>query len=332
MSVILDALRRSRNRRDGTAQNSPSREVPAALGLAASSASPVGWRPPQTRLLGLGLLLVIGLGAWAVIQVARVLIMKDAPAQSSSASGASVPVTAAAPKAAQPPPSPPANPAESPVVLRSAPDSRSSGQVARPLNERSDDVLNHFQLAVRYQTLGNDDEALKHYRAVLASDASNVQAYNNLGLLYRRRGLTKDAVDQFRRAIAIDPQYVKARSNLSVALMDAGRVSEARAEVRAALAIEPRNADLIVNLALVEQADRHREQAIELLVRALGIQPTNALAHYNLAVLYDEQSEIALAYNHYAEFLKYAGPEHRELLSDVQQRLLILRPKLAIAG
>lgn len=331
MSVILDALRRSRNRRDGTAHNSSSREVPAALGVAASSASAVGWRPPQTRLLGLGLLLVIGLGAWALIQVARVLIMKDAPAQSSSASGASAPVTAA-PNAAQPAPSPPANPAESPVVLRSAPNSRSNGQVARPLDERSDDVLNHFQLAVRYQTLGNDDEALKHYRAVLASNASNVQAYNNLGLLYRRRGLTKDAVDQFRRAIAIDPQYVKARSNLSVALMDAGRLSEARAEVQAALAIEPRNADLIVNLAIVEQADHHREQAIELLVRAIGDEPTNALAHYNLAVLYDEQSEIALAYNHYAEFLRYAGPEHRELLSDVQQRLLIIRPKLAIPG
>src|SRR5687768_5323510 len=113
VSVILDALRRSRNRRDGTAQNPSSREVPAALGLGASSASAVGRRPARTRLLGMGLLLVIGLGAWAVIQVARVLIMKDAPAQSSSASGASVPVTPAAPNAAQPPPSPPANPAES---------------------------------------------------------------------------------------------------------------------------------------------------------------------------------------------------------------------------
>ena len=192
--------------------------------------------------------------------------------------------------------------------------------------------MNHFELAVRYHNLGNYEEALKHYLAVLAADEFNVEARNNLGLLYHRRGLTTEAIDQFRRAIAINPQYVKARSHLAVVLMDAGRLAEARAELRAAMTIEPRNADLIVNMALVEKADQHRDLAIELLVRAIGYQPTHGMAHYNVAVLYEEQSALALAYDHYTDFLKYAGPEHGELLSDVQRRLLILKPKLATAA
>jgi tetratricopeptide (TPR) repeat protein len=193
------------------------------------------------------------------------------------------------------------------------------------------DVVNHFELAVRYHNLGKYDEALTHYLAVLAADQFNVEARNNLGLLYHRRGQTAEAVDQFRQAIAINPQYVRARSNLAVVLMESGRLPEARAELRAAMTIEPRNADLIVNLALVEKAEQHPDQAIELLVRAIGMQPTHGMAHYNVGVLYEERSALALAYDHYTVFLKYAGPERSDLLSEVQRRLLMIKPRLAIA-
>jgi Flp pilus assembly protein TadD len=350
VSVILDALRRSRIRRDGSPPSDGPRNVPAALDPGAWS--PAVSHPSRARLLALGLLLVIALGVWAVIQVARALIPNDSPAtpssaraQSSSAAPMPRPVTPAAanatrPERAQPalpaapgtaadPPRQPANPAESPVVLRSAASAQPSRQIAPAPDQRRPDVLKQFQMAVRAQTLGNGDEALTLYRAVLAADSSNVQAHNNLGLLYHRRGSPADAVDQFRRAIAIDPRYVKARSNLAVALMGAGRLSEARAEVRTALAIEPRNADLMVNLALIEDADQHRERAIELLVRAVGVQPTNALAHYNLAVIYDAQGAVARACDHYVAFTEHAGPEHAALVSEVQRRVATLTSAVA---
>jgi tetratricopeptide (TPR) repeat protein len=200
-----------------------------------------------------------------------------------------------------------------------------------PEPKPKNDGTNHFELAIRYHNLGNYEQALKHYLAVLAADEFNVEARNNLGLLYHTRRQTTQAVDQFRRAIAINPRYVKARNNLAVVLTDAGRFAEARAELRAAMAIAPRNADLIVNMALVEKADSHRDQAIELLVRAIGNEPSHGMAHYNVAVLYEEQNALARAYDHYTEFLKYGGPEHGELLSDVQRRLVALKPKLASA-
>ena len=50
-----------------------------------------------------------------------------------------------------------------------------------------------------------------------------------------------------------------------------------------------------------------------------------------VAVLYDEQSALTLAYEHYTDFLKYGGPEQGELLSAVQRRVSILKPRLATA-
>jgi tetratricopeptide (TPR) repeat protein len=163
---------------------------------------------------------------------------------------------------------------------------------------------------------------------VLAQNEFNVEARNNLALLYHGRGMTNEAIEQFHRAIQINPRYTKARSNLGVVLTSAGRVAEARAELRAALDIEPRSADLLVNMALVEKADQHGEQALELLIRALGASPGHAAAHYNLAVLYEERHSLALAYDHYNAFLKFAGPEHGTLLADVQRRVHAIEPRL----
>jgi Tfp pilus assembly protein PilF len=365
VSVILDALRRSR--KPAATASSPAdavhRHVPAGLGLAgAVSNGSSGLRPSRTRWLGLGALLVIGLGVWAAIQVSRTLISSYAPPSQSSASVPTPP--APVPPATQAPVPPPPSSVESgapmtdpepraqrpasTVVLRSGQRAQASpapAPVPSPApapapapapspapSAGPNDGINHFELAVRYHNLGNYDEALKHYLALLAADEFNVEARNNLGLLYHRRGQTAEAIDQFRRAIAINAQYVKARSNLAVVLLDAGRLAEARAELRAAITIDPRNADLIVNMALVEKADQHRDLAIELLIRAIGYQPTHGMAHYNIAVLYEEQSALALAYDHYTEFLKYAGPERGELLSDVQRRLLVLKPKLSTAA
>jgi Flp pilus assembly protein TadD len=331
MSVILDALRRSRKgaTRSGSATDPGARpHVPAGLGLGAFSAPVSGSRSARPRLLGIGLLLVIGLGAWAAIRVSQSLLTNSAAPAQSNSSSSDARNTPPAPTSATPNHVPNKAPDQTPkpqsspptVVLRSAP----GAEKRAPEPE-----ANQFDLAVRYYNLGDYDAALKQYRAVLAADRFNVEAHNNLGLLYHRRGSPKEAIEQFRQAIAINAEYVKARNNLAVVLMEAGRLAEARAELRAAMTVEPRNPDVIVNLALVENADRHREEAIELLVRAIGYQPTHAMAHYNVAVLYDEKSALALAYDHYTQFLKNASPEQGELLSSVQQRLLILTPNLA---
>jgi len=285
----------------------------------------------RPRLLGIGLVLVIGLGAWAAIQVSQSLLPNYAAPVQSGSSSRSPRGIPPAPKPATPNQAPGQTLGETPQPL---PSPATVGlRRVRGAEEKvhTNDGAKQFELAVRYHNLGDYNAALKQYRAVLAADRFNVEARNNLGLLYHRRGLTKEAIEEFRQAIAINADYVKARSNLAVVLMEAGQLAEARAELRAAMMVEPRGADVIVNLALVENAARHRDEAIDLLLRVVGYQPTHAMAHYNVAVLYEEQSALVLAYDHYTEFLKYGGPEQGALLSSVQQHLVILKPKLASA-
>jgi tetratricopeptide (TPR) repeat protein len=181
-----------------------------------------------------------------------------------------------------------------------------------------------FERAIKYQTAGNVDEAAKYYLAAIAQNDRHVEARNNLGLLYRSRGETALAIEQFRRALAIDPRYVTARNHLAVLLIDAGRVADARRELDEGLSLDPRNVDLLVNLALVEEAERHDDRAMELLLRAIGDRPGHAAAHYNLALLYDERRSFALAYDHYIDFLAYAGPEYRGAVAEVRRRVQAL--------
>jgi hypothetical protein len=63
---------------------------------------------------------------------------------------------------------------------------------------------------------------------------------------------------------------------------------------------------------------------MELLLRAVGDRPAHAAAHYNLALLYDERRSFALAYDHYTDFLAYAGPEYRAAIPDVRKRVQAL--------
>ena len=342
MSVILDALRRRRGVEsppDDRSSPSSVRPVPAGLGLTpvASSAS----SRKQSRVLLMGIMaLVVMLIFWVALRLNSTNEMRPS----------SVPAIAA-----QPVPLPQPLAPESQAVRPPAIDARAaiaargrSGSDKRAEPRPSSVALtspnvelrasntgfrvpsptsrpDHFDLALRYQNLGDFERAREHYLAALTEDEFNVEARNNLGLLYHGRGMTSAAIDEFRRAIAVNERYVKARSNLAVALMSAGRLSEARGELREALDVAPRNVDLLVNLALVEKGEQHLERAIELLVRAVGTSPEHAVAHYNLAVLYEEHDSLALAFDHYNAFLKYAGPEHGSRITEVQRRVLVLQ-------
>jgi Flp pilus assembly protein TadD len=332
VSVILDALRR--RRREPTTE-SPTRGVPAGLGLTSAVSEVSRQRDRRFALMAITALIVL-LGVWFGLRLnPSSAVTPLEPAQSAQPPVVSHPnqvPTAPAPQASLAPTPSPAPGVPNPAPKTPNPESRVPRPESRiPLPESripSTEPVDHFALAVRYQNLGNFEQAREHYLTVIARNAFNAEARNNLGLLYHGRGMTREAIDQFDSAIEINSRYVKARSNLAVVLTGAGRLAEARSELRAALDIEPHNSDLLVNMALVEKADQHAEQAIEILLHAIAVSPVHAAAHYNLAVLYDERGSLALAFDHYNAFLKHAGPERGELLMEVQRRLRAIEPRL----
>ena len=310
MSVILDALRRRRRESSGS-QTTPARSIPAGLGLTSAVSDVSRHQGRRLTLIALAIPIVL-LGVWLAL-----------PFNSNQQPVAPTPpatVVVEQPSGKNPEPQAGSAPAPAPNPEPRIPDPGSRAPRPKPVD--------HFALALRFQNLGDFARGREHYLTVLAGDEFNVAARNNLGLLYHGRGMASEAIEQFRRAIQINPRYAKARSNLAVVLTSAGRLAEARAELRAALEIDPRNADLLVNLALVEKADRHSEEAVELLLQAVGRSPVHAAAHYNLAVLYEERESLALAFDHYSAFLKYAGPEHGTVLTEVQRRVRAIEPRL----
>jgi hypothetical protein len=52
--------------------------------------------------------------------------------------------------------------------------------------------VDHFKLALYYHRSGDFENALIHYRAVLAQNELDAEARNNLGLLYQEKGLLDD--------------------------------------------------------------------------------------------------------------------------------------------
>jgi len=182
----------------------------------------------------------------------------------------------------------------------------------------------HFGLALYYQRIGDFNNAVMHYRALLAQNDARAEVHNNLGLLDQDQGQTDEAIAQFQRAIAIDPRYVKAHNNLGVALMRTGQPEAAAAEFRVALAADSRNVESIVNLALVQKSAGRIADARELLQRALTLDPRNAGSHYNLAVVADESGERVSAVEHYRAFLKYGAVTHNDLAERVRARLATL--------
>jgi len=330
MSVILDALRRARRGQETqpgrTLTRKPSnRTVRMPTGLGLNAMPPINTRPTRTPWVAIAALIVIALGGWAALQVARRINAGDTrPAPTSTPTRPpSKPRVEAPPVAARAtvPPAAPvvdsakATPAATPAPI---PSTRTADRAAssRP----------HFEQAVKYHTAGKLEDAAKEYLAAIAQDDRDVEARNNLGLLYRARGQAAPAIEQFRRALAIDPRYVAARNHLAVLLIDAGRFAEARRELSDGLALDPRSVDLIVNLALVEKGERHDDRAMDLLLRAIGDRPAHAAAHYNLALLYDERRSYALAYEHYTDFLANAGPEYGAAIADVRRRVQVLAP------
>jgi Tfp pilus assembly protein PilF len=182
---------------------------------------------------------------------------------------------------------------------------------------------NHFALALYNQRIGNYDEALSHYRALLAQGDS-AEIHNNIGLISVEQGRLDEAVREYQRAIALDPKYVKAHNNLGVVYMRMNRGSDAASELRVALSIDPRNVESIVNLALVQKAAGRLADARDLLRRAVAIDPSSAGSHYNLAVFADESGDRASAIEHYRAFLKYGSVTHAELVATVRARLAAL--------
>ena len=120
------------------------------------------------------------------------------------------------------------------------------------------DVLN--ALGITYLAAGRPDDATRAFREVLALDATNGLAYQNLAAVKlqqalampptARAGLLKEAETLARQALDADPALAKAHTTLGVAQSESGQKAEAIESWKRAVALDPREFDALYNLVV----------------------------------------------------------------------------------
>lgn len=180
---------------------------------------------------------------------------------------------------------------------------------------------------------GNLAAAEASYRAVLAIEENNPDAWHLLGLIAHARGEHPVALRCIQKAIDLSPQmseahfnlaiawgavgeleraaescrqaillrgdFVQAHHSLGVVLCQLGKHDEGIASFRRALEISPDCVDAQVNLGatLLDRGDAR--EAAEWFRRALAINPRLADVHFKLGLIHQRQQQWTAAIEHY---------------------------------
>ncbi len=144
----------------------------------------------------------------------------------------------------------------------------------------------YYNLGNYYVSQDRLDEAIAQFQAAIRV-RPNSQEYNNLGLAYESKGLINAAIDMYRRAIFLDASNEEAYNNLGKAyLLYEGRIDEAIPLFIKALELNASYADASLNLAAAHIQGRRFPAAIPILEALISHNADRSDAHYNLGIAY----------------------------------------------
>ena len=112
------------------------------------------------------------------------------------------------------------------------------------------------------QQLGEPDQAVELFQAVIREDPRSAEAHNWLGVAYAQKNHLLDSIAQFQQAVDLSPDYIEGYNNLGSTLARAQRMKDAIRVFRAGLALEPNNLALHLNLAHALRAKGNRDEAL----------------------------------------------------------------------
>lgn len=116
---------------------------------------------------------------------------------------------------------------------------------------RDPDLLN--ALGVALSDSGREAEAQAQFEKVLALDANNAPAFQNLGILALKQGHAAAAETNLRRALELNPKLPLALNALGVLYARRDDFAGAIDVWKRAVALDPRQYDALLNLGLVAQ-------------------------------------------------------------------------------
>jgi tetratricopeptide (TPR) repeat protein len=359
MSLLLDALKKSGNKQQGTGlsnltleEASPSRSSSASSGASTRTAGETLFAAKKKKSAGfrwtLGLVpstllfaLIFGSGygyyVWLQIQPPKQAVLPPRVTPPPPVA----PVTAAAPLVPFIPPqekAAPVQPKQPAVTARNedfdAPRIKPKASMPRTRSMGSD-VDVHRKIATdgvtpalldAYQAYQRGDyvTAAQGYRQVLSMDSRNRDALLGLAAIAQQQGQDEAAQHYYRQLLVLDPRDPVAQAALLNFAPDEGN-TESR--LKSMLAEQPRSAALHFALGNFYADQSGWGDAQQYYFNAHTLEPTNAQFTFNLAVSLDHLGQRKLAAQYYQQALQLdtsgnSGFDHAK----AQQRLNELTP------
>ena len=150
-----------------------------------------------------------------------------------------------------------------------------------------------FDYANLLGNLDRNDEAIEQYKQYLVAFPDDANAYRNLGMVYKKTGNNDLALFNFEKSYSKDSSNVDTKKELALCYHTKKDYVNALKFYDFALKIEPENEDLMANKALTLHAMNNYVAAIELYKELLTKQP-NERIEQNLTA-----ASIAYGYNLY---------------------------------
>jgi tetratricopeptide (TPR) repeat protein len=138
-------------------------------------------------------------------------------------------------------------------------------------SSKNPDVLNAYGVALSDQ--GKGPQAREQFERVLAIDANNAPALQNLGILSMRQDDVSAALSYLNRALALNPRLPLALNTLGVVYARLGDFGNAVDAWNRALEVDPRQYDALLNIGIVESKGGNKAEAREALQRFIQTAP-----------------------------------------------------------
>lgn len=188
-------------------------------------------------------------------------------------------------------------------------------------SDLSEEVRDHFNLALFYQEERKFSLARREYEKAVQMWSLYAEAHNNLGVVYKELGMYEQAIAQLRKALALNPDYPTAYHNLGVIYQVKGDWKQATKSYERVLSLDRNRVSSYNNLGLVYRSQKRPHEARGVLEKALDINPSYPQTHYNLALVLEEIGELEQARFHYQKFMDLSGNENSRLVERIRVHL-----------
>jgi arylsulfatase A-like enzyme/Tfp pilus assembly protein PilF len=141
---------------------------------------------------------------------------------------------------------------------------------------KNPDVLNAYGVAL--SDLGRGPQAREQFERVLAIDANNAPALQNLGILSLRQDNVPAALQYLNRALELNPRLPLALNTLGVAYARTNDIAHAVDAWNRAIEIDPRQYDALLNVGIVLARSGNAADARDALTRFINTAPKSRYA------------------------------------------------------